>query len=202
MTALYIIIGILILFAVLLNCPVVIQVQYKDELYARIGYLFFHYVISPRPAAAKPEKEEPEKEEAPKKNRFRELLQKKGFSGFLEICQEVSAIISKANKELFEHLIIVRFNLEVSVTGEDAAQTAMNYGYVCGLVGSAAGLFLGNVRCKNYHISINPDFQGEKSSVVFDSKSKIGLKSFLYGGLRALIRTLKVIKTLKTINNN
>lgn len=202
MTALFIIAGVLLFFTILLNCPVVIRVRYREDLYFRIWYLFFHYTVAPRPEPEEKQEQAPAKAEQSKKNRFRELLQKKGLSGFVDIFHEVSEVASKAGKELFSHLVFDQFQLEISVTGENAAQTALNYGYVSGAVGSAAGLFLGNVRCRSYHISVNPDFQGEKSRVVFDAKAHIRLISFLYGGLRALIRVLKVIKSLKTINNN
>lgn len=202
MTALFIILGILFFFAVLLACPVSIQASFHEELSARVGYLFFHYTIAPKPAVEeKQEQEAPTPEEKPKENRLKELLRKKGLSGFLEIFHEVAQIASETARRLFSHLVVSHFQLKITVAGQDAAQIALNYGYVCGAVGSAAGLLLGNVKCKSYRISVNPDFQSEQSRVSFDAKARISLLFLLSTALRAFFRSLKVIKSLKTIHN-
>ncbi|MCI1955321.1 MAG: DUF2953 domain-containing protein [Oscillospiraceae bacterium] len=199
MTALFVTAGILLFLAVLLACPVVVQARYREEFHVRVGYLFFHYTVVPRSGT----KEEPEapKERPPKKGRFRRLLKAKGLSGFLEILRQGAEIVSKANREILSRLVLDRVRLEISVTGEDAAKTALTYSYVCGAVGSAAGLILGNVKCRRYHISVTPDFQGENSRVEFDAKAHIGLAFVLYGGFRTLFRILKVAKMWKSINN-
>lgn len=203
MTALYILGGFAVLLIFLLLWPVTVRAEYRDEPHVRLNYLFVHYTVVPRPEKeekAEPHEEEAQQKEKPKQSKISALLKEKGLSGFLNILKQVSEAVSGTAKRLFAHLVITRFNLEISVTGADAAQAALNYGAVYSAVSTAAGLLFGNVRCKSYRIVITPDFQGTRSRVCFEGKARVPLIFLISASLYALIRSLNIMKKLKTTN--
>jgi hypothetical protein len=187
---------------ILSACPVTVEAAFREELFLRVGYLFFHYTVAPK----KPKKEEKEKKEKPekkpKKNRIAELYHAKGLYGFLKILREAAKVAGGAAKGIFHHLVFKRFRLELRVAGEDAAQTAVDYGYVCGAVSSATSLLLGYAKCGDCHINVIPDFRAEKSSVDFSMKARIAVFFLIQTLLRALIQSIQVIKTAKAADNS
>jgi hypothetical protein len=196
MTALYIVGGIAAFIAFLLACPVTLRAAFRDEFSARAGYLFFHYTIAPRPPRKKEAK--PPKEEKPEKSKLRLLLEQKGLSGFLSILQEAAKIASGMAKRLFSHFSVNPFRLDIAVAGDDAARTAVTYGHVCGIVGTASSLLLGNVKCKNCKIRVTPDFLNTKSRVQFEAEIRVRLFFLLAAGLFALFRSIRLIRRVKT----
>ena len=201
MTALYVFVALTILNSVLLACPVTVEVKFRDEPYVRVGYLFFRYVVTPRP----PAKEKPKKKKAgaekPKENRLKELYRRKGLSGFLAILKETAKIAAGAAKEVFRHLTFLRFWLKIGVGGEDAAKTALDYSYVCGAVGSATSLLFGYAKYRNCRIEVAPDFRSEQSSVAFDMKARVAAFFLLRAALQALLQSGKIIKAIKATHN-
>ncbi len=191
-----------LIFTVLMLCPITFQVSYRDKLHFRIRYLFFHYTVAPHA----PKKKKPKKKKKPAGKSFLgkigELYQKEGLSGFLSILKEVAGIAGGLAKGIFSHLVFSHFWLKISVSGGDAARTAVYYGYVCSVVSTATGAILKKAKCKECHVLIDPDFQSEKSSVKFDTKVHI-LPFFLINAvLRASIRSVKLIKSITAIHNN
>lgn len=185
---------------VLTLCPVTVEAAFRDELFLRVGYLFFHYTVAPKKPPKKKKKKEPE--EKPKKNRIAELYRAKGLSGFLKILGEAAKVAGGAAKGIFTHMVFARFRLQIRVAGEDAAKTAVDYGYVCGAVGSATSLLLGHAKCRDCRVGVVPDFRAEKSSVDFDMKARIMVFFLLQTVMRALIQSVRVIKTAKAADNS
>ena len=109
-------------------------IRFREDFSLRVGYLFFHYTVFPRP---------PKKAEEQKPPGFmaklRGLLERKGLSGFVSVLKEAGSAASGTAKKFFGHLAVDRFFLAVSVGGGDAAVTAVEYGVVCSAVGTAAG---------------------------------------------------------------
>lgn len=191
---------------VLLLSPITIYAGYRDDGYARIGYLFFHYTIAPKPEKAKKKKKEAEAEqEKPKKNTIGNLFREKGFSGFMKIVGKVASITSEMVKKILKHTVFHRFWLRIDVGGEDAAKIALNYGYICGAVNSAVSLLLNCARCKNPRIQITPDFRAQESSAAFEMRARIlpiFLLNALLGALFQSVKLMKLIKSPKAIHNN
>ncbi len=186
-------------------CPVTVDASFHEELFLRVGFLFFHYTVTPKKPGKK-EKAEPEKEkpaeEKPKRNRIQELYKEKGLSGFLKILNEAAKVADGAAKEIFLHTVFVRFHLKINVCGEDAAKTAVDYGCVCGAVSSATSLLLGYAKCRDCHINVMPDFSSEQSSIDFEMKSRAASFFLLRAAVRALFRSLKIIKAAKAAHNS
>lgn len=201
MTGLAITGSILLLTAFLLFCSVSVEAAFEEELSARIGYLFFHFSVWPRPEKQRKEKE-PEKEKQPtekkKPSKIRELLHQKGLSGFLELLRAFSRVAYGSAKKLLSHTVVRLLMLDLTVGGEDAAQTAVNYGMACGLVSTALTGLLSSAKCKERNVNVLPDFQNGTGGVRFRIRLKIRLIFILSAGISALIGFVKVyIKSRK-----
>lgn len=194
MTALWIVLGIFGVLLLLLLWPISVTAEYQNELSLKIRYLFFTY----RAPSSKPEKEKQaarkeEKQPAEhKKTKLQEILEQKGLSGFLHMLKEMAGIAASTAKKVASHLVFTRFRLEIVVADEDAAQAAVQYGYVCGGVSAAMSVFLHNCKCKRYHVHIIPDFDQKESSVVFSCKVKIKPLFLGISGLHALVRLVRI----------
>ena len=207
MTALWITLGILLFFFLLMLCPVTVYAKFINEFSAQVRFLFVKIPLYPRPkkkeAAEKKRNEEKEKNEKDEKDasksKIREILEQKGLSGFLGIIREFSSVATGAAKKLFSHLVIDRIILHVTVADEDAAQAAILYGEVCAGVYTPMGILLNQLKYKEYHIEVVPDFQKKKCGIQFYAKIHIRLLFLIAPALKALVQSLKImIKISKT----
>ncbi|QAT49409.1 DUF2953 domain-containing protein [Caproiciproducens sp. NJN-50] len=191
----WIIAGFLVLLlALLLFCSVSIEAAFAEEFSARAGFLFFHYRIWPRPEKkqAPARKEEPAAKKKPSK--IKELLRKRGVSGFLELLRAFSRAAYGSAKKLLSHTVIRLLHLNLTVGGEDAAQTAVDYGKACGLVSTALTALLSAAKYRERHVNVRvtPDFQNGSGSVQFHVLLKIKLFFLLSAVLSALIDMIKI----------
>lgn len=198
MTALYVLLSLIVFFAALLSCPVTLSAEFNEKFSLRVSFLFLRYTVVP--PKEKKKKAEVSEAEAPKKNRLYELYNAKGLSGFLKVLKEAANIASEAAQEIFRHTVFRRFWLKISVCGEDAADAALNYGHVCGAVGSGVGLLLGHSKVVDCRVDVLPDFSSRESSVYFSAKARVALYFLVKAALRAFFRSLKLIKAEKTVH--
>lgn len=199
MIAVWIVAGILLALFLLLLCPVAIVVSFQNEFTVKIRYLFFTYQVAPRKESPQKEGKEPSKTEKKeseehKKSKFQEILEEKGVSGLLKLLRQVGEVATRAARKLFSHLVVTRLDLEILVADEDAAQAAVNYGYVCGMACTALSAFLHNCICKRYHVQITPDFDQKESSAVLDFRAHIRLLFLISGILGALLHLMQMQK--------
>jgi hypothetical protein len=204
MTAFIVILCILVFLSVLLACPVTIRASYKNELFAKARYLFVSYTIAPqkekKPKAekkAKKKEEEPEEAKDDTKSKIKAIIEQKGLSGFLDLAKETANIATGSAKRLFQHLVISNISADIVVAADDAAQTALNYSYVCAVVYPAFAVIVGNCKCKKYSVQVAPDFDKTESEITFSVKAKIKLFFIISASLSALFQFLKVMKRAK-----
>ena len=189
--------SIILLLALLLFSSVSFEAAFEEEFSARAGFLFFHVRLWPRPEK-EPAAQPPGKEEkpAPKKkpSKLRELLQKKGVSGFLELLRAFSRVAYGSVKKIFSHTVIRLLLLDLTIGGEDAAQTAVRYGRACGLVSTALTALLSAAKYRERHVNVRvtPDFQNGNSSVQFHVLLKIKLLFLLSAALSAFLSIIKI----------
>lgn len=169
MIVLYILIGIVLLFALILNIRAHIHVEYEKELTAYAKWAFIKIPILPAPEKEpKPKKEKPpEKEESPAKdetpkqkgpNPLATLYENEQLKGILEILGKLLAIIDKFGRRFVNSFVIDEMFLDVEVTKGDAAQTAEEYGKMCRRVFPVTGAVCANCNVKKYSINVEPDF--------------------------------------------
>jgi Protein of unknown function (DUF2953). len=200
MTALLIVLGIVLFLFVLLLFPVSVSACFEQEFSAKIKYLFFSYQI-PSESQESGEPEKTGKEETGEKSdaysKFRDIIKRKGLSGFLDIISEFASIATGAAKKLFSHVVIQRIFVDIAVADEDAAQAAISYGCTCSVVYPAMAVLVTRVKCKDYHIHIAPDFNEKECRIFFTCEIKTKLLFILSSMLPALLKSLMLLKKIK-----
>ncbi len=140
--------AIVLIIALLLACPVTVSGEYEEELSVTVRYLFSVFACcrsrkkKKLPAAKNRKKKSAGGADGGNKNKIREILKKKGVSSLVELLSEAASLAVSVLKRFFSHVHISLFDLFLLVAAEDAAETAVLYGKVCGSVYTAAGAFM------------------------------------------------------------
>lgn len=204
MTALYVILAVLLVIAALMLCPLTLTATYDMEagFKAKLRYLFLSYQLAP-PKEKKEKKDKPKKkqestpkepQEENKKNRFQEIIEEKGLSGFLTLLKELAGIASDSTRRIVSHVVVRNLSAFVVIATDDAAVTAVAYGTAGSVIYSAISLLAGNTNCKKYEVSVAPDFESKESRIDFLLKVSIRPCFLLSAGFRALIQFLRLNK--------
>ena len=212
MLALYIILGIILFFVLLLSIRVIVFFDYNEELKLDVRWLFIKIPIYPtKPKKKKPKKEKEEKEEEPaqeepkeekpkKENIFVTFYKNQGFSGVMELLGNVKRIMGGMLSSFGRHFIFRELKCYFTVgAGDDAAATSMLYGKTCAAVFPVMGLITSTCRVKEYDCAVRPDFiKGEKSAVlraVFSVRPIFYINALLVSGVKLFFKV--VLKFLK-----
>lgn len=183
----YIAAGILGLILLLLLLPVRVRLRYDGEVFLWIGYGFVMIPILPEkeeespaeealPKKKKKKKPKPEKaseektapEEKPSGglgNKFREIVKYQGVSGLLSLLKDLAEIGAGTLKKLCSHVVLRKFDLLLTLGGEDAAETALLYGKLCGVVYPTVGTIVTACKCRKYGLTVQPDFQSKETLI-------------------------------------
>lgn len=174
MTALYILIGIIAFFILLLSVKFVITVHYEDDVAVSVGWLFLKFNILPKKEKEdKPKKEKKKKKEEeipkneseiikePKKkkeNMFVRFYHNRGVSGVVQLLKDAAKALGGMFKRIGRAFFFEELYISLDVGAGDSAETAIKYGKVCSAAFPAMGLIVSTMRVKKYSININPDF--------------------------------------------
>ena len=187
MTGLYIFLGIVLFFVVLLSIRITISGEFFDEFKLSVAWLFIKIPILPAKKKTKapkkdkkPKKEkkpeepkvedEPETEskDPPKENIFVRFYNNQGFEGVLQLINNVVSSLGKMFNSFRKHIVIRELFLFMTVTGGcDAAETAIQYGKTCQKVFPAMSFICTKLPVKKYDIEIEPDYLGTKNTAQF-----------------------------------
>ncbi len=223
MTFLYILLGIILFFIILLSIRITINAEYFDEFKLSIKWLFLNIQIFPSNKKEKPEKEKKPKKEKPQKepspepepdpdeqplekkeNIFVTFYNNQGFDGVIELINNVASSLGKMFSSFKKHIVIRELYLFMTVTGGcDAAETAMEYGRICQKIFPAMGFICTNLPVKKYDVEIEPDFIGVKNSAQFAASVHIRPIFFINAVIVLAFRLVfkVVLKFLKGIKN-
>ena len=222
MTFLYILLGIILFFVVILSIKITIVAEYFDEFKLSIKWLFLNIQILPSKKKDKPKKQEkpkkekPQKEPAPepepnpeeqtekKENIFVTFYNNQGFDGVIELINNAVSSLGKMLSSFKKHIVFSELYLFMTVTGGcDAAETAMEYGRTCQKVFPAMGYICSNFPIKKYDVEIEPDFLGTKNSAQFAVSVHIRPIFFINAVIVLALRLVfkVVLKFLKGIKN-
>lgn len=179
MLAVYIILGIIVFFALVLSIKVRVEAEYIDDFRLKLRWLFLSFNIYPmqkkekKPQKEKPQEEKPQQppveEEKPKKpNPFLVFYENQGFEGVLKLVHDTADALGSMAKSFKKHLILDELFLWVVIShNHDAAQTAIEYGEACKRIFPAMGFICSNLKVKKYDVEVEPDFIGTFSSAQF-----------------------------------
>ena len=188
MTALYIILGIIVLIVILFSIKVSVTAEYADSFSLDVQWLFIKAHIFPqteeqkaKKAAKKAKKEEkkkkkkPEEEKKeedkpsePKKNIFKEFYENQGFGATVELIQTAAAQLGGFMGSIYRAFVIENLKLLLKVSsGDDAARNAIKYGKVCSAVYPSMGFICSNMKVKKYEVNVVPDFISQENKAQF-----------------------------------
>ena len=222
MTFLYILLGIILFFVVILSIRITIDAEYFDEFKLSIKWLFLNIQILPSKKKDKPKKQEKQKKEKPQKepapepepnpeeqtekkeNIFVTFYNNQGFDGVIELINNAVSSLGKMLSSFKKHIVFRELYLFMTVTGGcDAAETAMEYGRTCQKVFPAMGYICSNFPIKKYDVEIEPDFLGTKNSAQFAVSVHIRPIFFINAVIVLALRLVfkVVLKFLKGIKN-
>lgn len=188
MTALWIILGIIAFFVILLSVKVVVTVHYEDEVELSLGWLFLKFNILPshekeekKKKEKKPKEEKPKKEseivKEPKKkkqdNMFVRFYRNRGVEGVVQLLKDAAKAVGGMFKRIGRAFLFEELFVSMTVGKGDSAQTAIKYGETCSAAFPAMGLIVSTMRVKKYSLEINPDFIYGKSNAKLHTKVSV-----------------------------
>lgn len=227
MAALYIILGIIAFFVIILSIRITVSAEYFDEFRLKLSWLFINIQLLPAKKSDKPKKEKKpkekkEKEEKPKQeqepklddgkekkeNIFVTFYNNQGFDGVVQLINNAVSALGKMFSSFKKHIVIRELYLFMTVTGGcDAAETALNYGNMCQKIFPAMGYICSNLPVKKYDVEIEPDFLGLKNQAQFAFTIHIRPIFFINAVIVLVFRLLfnvgiKFLKGIKNKNKN
>ena len=184
-------VGLVILaVAALLPAKIKVRIGYiEEEFILSFKLLFFVFTVSPenkKKKKIKAKKKEKEKKERPAKkekdNFFRSHTSDFGVFDYIEL---IGIVIEKFVAKIY----FDKLEAEIRVAGDDAAQTALNFGRLNAAIYPIAGLINGHKRIKKLHIGITPDFTTTKS--VYNAEAIAYIR--IFDVLAAVIAIIKYL---------
>lgn len=185
------VVGLVILaVAALLPAKIKVRIGYiEEEFILSFKLLFFVFTVSPenkKKKKKKAKKKEEEKKERPAKkekdNFFRSHTSDFGVFDYIEL---IGIVIEKFVAKIY----FDKLEAEIRVAGDDAAQTALNFGRLNAAIYPIAGLINGHKRIKKLHIGITPDFTTTKS--VYNAEAIAYIR--IFDVLAAVIAIIKYL---------
>ena len=118
-------------------------------------------------AEAEPEKKDEEgkrkKEKKPGNSLIKQLYIDEGYDGIEKMLLNVGNALGSFFGKLIKTFTIDEFYLNMTVTGSDAADTAIKYGKLSSWLFPVLGKLASTCKMKKYDIEVNPDFLGKKN---------------------------------------
>lgn len=129
----------------------------------------------------------------------------------MEILRKLLEVVDKFGRRVINSFVIDEMFLDISVSRNDAAQTAEEYGKMCQKVFPLAGAVVANCNVKKYCINIEPDFIGKgHNEYAFSMEISVNPRKlinavllFAFGAVfKVGIRLLKGIKPKTNTGNS
>ena len=204
MIALYILLCLFLVLGLLCFVKLKFTAQYTDSLSLRLKVLFLKFTLVPAKKKSKkqkkkiPKKKKEQSKKTAKKekkpSKLKKLSDKKGLSGLLSMLSEIVKLIGTTAKGIYSNIVIEKLDLDITIVGTDAADTALKYGKLCGVFYSAVSVICDNVKeVYDYNIDIKPDFDDEAKGKIF-ADTKLYIRTFyvLKYALKALFKMLVI----------
>ncbi len=165
MTWLYVLVVIFILIVAILYSPVRVNGEYSDEkIYLFAKWFFVRYDVYPV------DKRKKQKRRKKTEKRIQRKSHTKGKISsilFLKIMALTIIELGKCAVVVLRNANFKKFDLEVLVGGEDAAEAAMTYGEICSFVYPTLGLLHSVSKMKNPKINVFTDYDKKDVDVKF-----------------------------------
>ena len=178
MTALFIILAIILFILLLLTLPVCICLEFKDKFNISVRYAGVKVFSTSGKKDKKPEKTESisktdeakEQKEQKKENKFLSLFRKKkeqdGTIGAIKYFGSFAKSLLEKLIWFIRKLKFDNIKLNMSISSDEAADTAVFYGTVCSVLYPILSLITTNSSVKYKEINVSADFN--KTAIVAD----------------------------------
>ncbi|MEG1180218.1 MAG: DUF2953 domain-containing protein, partial [Oscillospiraceae bacterium] len=84
------------------------------------------------------------------------------FEGIVELLQYIASKTKSMIAKILKKIVIKELFVDLTVAGDDAADTAINYGKTCATVFPSIGVICTNMKVREYDVEIEPDFLARK----------------------------------------
>ncbi len=137
------------------------------------------------------------KEKKPKKENkiiknLKTLWKERGIEGITELIKEIAKIVGGLLSSVFRNIVIKKLDLNITVAYEDAADTAVKYGYACAGIYPAMAVILRVFKYKDYNIIIVPDFDKKSNEITVDTEISLIPWFVIAGAVKAAFRLIKL----------
>lgn len=201
MTALAIIFGVLLFLFLLTVIPIKIDIAFSQGFSVTLRYAFLRFKLYPqKQKSTEPPSDEPEKEksESTSLDKLKEIVKRRGVSGFLKSLFELVKIVAGSSGRLLSHIKLRQFDLYLCLGCEDdPGAAALRYGETSGAVYSACGVLFSLFNCRKKAVSVDLNYTTPEDTVIFTARVSIlplfvmkELVSLLINGLPVLKRML------------
>lgn len=217
MTAFIIILSILLFLFILSLFNININLLYRDKPELTVKVLFFKFVFKPKddkkrkklkkqPKVKKKKKKkrsekQPQntgKQKGKKKNYIAELMKKQGLSGLIDIFKDLLSLVSGVLKGFFKYYIIHSLNVDIIIGGDDASDTAIQYGTACAVIYPVLGQMYTRLNVEDYSADIRCDFEEDsKTQVTAQLYSSIRIIFVLIIAFKVLFKAIKTYLKIK-----
>ncbi len=160
----YSIAGLLGLLLILLLIPVSVGLTYGDELRVCVrvlGIPIFRFPTAPKPAKPSTASHEV--------SAFSERLKRDSVGETVRVFEQLAALAAGTVRRVLSAVTVDKLQLQLYITGSDAAQTAENTGKICAVLYPAVAAVQQTVlRIKHREITVTPDFLADTGRVLAD----------------------------------
>jgi len=184
---LIIISAVLILVGSVLFLPLKANLGFKDDFWAKItfaGITLFSTDKEEKEQKSAEESQEQPKAEAKKDNIFDFLKQKYGFFGAVKKLLLLLREMLSHIKGLLRHIKIKKAEIDINISGGDAAQTAIEYGAICSAAYPLFGLLEACRVVKFKRINIKSDFDGGEPLFEFSTEVSVALVFLIISAIK------------------
>lgn len=206
MTALFIILGIVLLFILLLSVPVVVDMEYVETFKLKVSWLFIKINILPKDENKKKKEKKPKEETQEEKpaevkekgdNPIKIFYEDQGVMGIVDLIGNCASYLGRFTKAFIRSFYIKRLRLRIWVTEGDAAQTAIKYGKFCQMIYPPLGYICSSCRVKDYDVNIWADYCGEKTKGEFETRIALIPRKVINAGIALVFRLVaRLVKAL------
>ena len=205
MFAIYIIIGILIFFSVLLFIPVHILLDYEENLNIKVKYSFITFTLLPKSSAKESKKNTKENPKTDSKklksndasSKFNVIKNKDNIKVIKILVRQCIYFL----KRILNHIKIDKLELNAAIVSEDAAKTALIYGTISSVIYPIISFLKNNYECKLFNCNLKPGFLLNKGYLYFHLNISVMPIVFISYVIPFLISISKLILDIKKSDN-
>lgn len=187
MIFIYILLGIVLLITLILLTSVRIKIEFSDELKLKF---YFGIIKIPekllntdkrkKSKKSKSKKQKKDKNKAniktdKKKNKYFEIIKKKGYHDSLVEVLEFLGPVFSTLESFASKIRINPFIIKIKMVNDDAAELAIDYGKFCSVYYPLVNILCEKTNCKNVVSDIFVDYVSKKSEIYIKTTVKVRL---------------------------